>query len=233
MGIFQRCSGLTLAFAAWYLSAVPSRFKAQAVFSVLTSHLSQRPGLFWAANLAAVLVIAGLAVASLLKRAPLAKFLAAPAIILAVGLTAEFERVREFIRGPYLMPGYMYSNQILVIEEDYFRANPLLENAPWFSAAGGRGDENSEGAFLFMQNCSCCHTTGGINSVADRSRTLSRDGIRVILGHLHEMVPFMPPFSGTEEERDKLAAFLYRLAQGEIRLRPSGRILPLRVEDER
>jgi hypothetical protein len=173
-------SGLTLASAAWYFAAVPSRFKAQAAFSILTSHFSGHPGLLWAANLAGVLLILGLAAASLLKRPVLAKVLAGPAILLAIGLTSEFERVREFIRGPYLMPGYMYSNQLLIVEEDYFRDNALLENAPWFSAAGGQGDEASAGAYLFMQNCSCCHTTGGINNIAERSRGLSRDGIAVI-----------------------------------------------------
>jgi hypothetical protein len=222
-------AGLTLAFAAWYFAVVPSRFKAQAIFSVLTSHLSGRPGVFWTANLAGALVLAGLAAACLVRRTGLARVLAVPALLFSIAFTTEFERVREFIRGPYLMPGYLYSNQILLVEHEYFRSHPLLGDSPWFHGVEGRAsDGNAEGAFLFLRNCSCCHTSGGINDIGDRSRELSRDGIAVILGHLHEMVPFMPPFSGTEEERQKLASFLDRLARGEVRLRARGRVEDLK-----
>ncbi len=52
---------------------------------------------------------------------------------------------------------------------------------------------------LFGRNCSACHIIGGINSIQDAVKGRSEDGIIVILGHTHEMVPFKPPFSGTEQ----------------------------------
>jgi hypothetical protein len=44
------------------------------------------------------------------------------------------------------------------------------------------------------------------------------------------MVPFMPPFSGTEAERRVLAGFLYRLAHDKVHLRAPSRYTPLTGE---
>jgi hypothetical protein len=44
-----------------------------------------------------------------------------------------------------------------------------------------------------------------------RVRGRSEDGIAVIIGRLHDMVPFMPPFSGNDEERRTLTRFLASL----------------------
>ena len=44
------------------------------------------------------------------------KILIIPALLVSMGLVSEFERIREFIRGPYLMPGYTHANQALLNE---------------------------------------------------------------------------------------------------------------------
>jgi hypothetical protein len=222
-GILAASVVLSSLFGAWYLAVVPSRFKTLAIYSVLTSHLSQRTWVFWLANLIGFVLVAALAAAGLARGRALARVLVVPAFIAAVGFVSEFERVREFIRGPYLMPGYMYSNQVLLAEEDYFREKGLLGNSPWFGLAGKKGDETSEAFYIFKQNCSVCHTIGGINDIAARVRGRSRDGIAVILSHTREMVPFMAPFSGNDDERTKLADFLFKLGEGELKLRPSSR----------
>jgi mono/diheme cytochrome c family protein len=80
------------------------------------------------------------------------------------------------------------------------------------------------------QNCSACHTIGGINDIRTRVKNRSEDGIFVYLSHISEMVPFMPPFSGTEAERRILARFLYRLAQDRIHLSAPSRYTPLTGE---
>jgi len=53
------------------------------------------------------------------------------------------------------------------------------------------------------------------------------DGIYVILGHTQEMVPFMPPFSGTDQERRAMADFLFGLADGSIKPGVPSRFTPL------
>lgn len=71
----------------------------------------------------------------------------------------------------------------------------LLPHAPWFNAlTDGKPSAEQKGSFLFAQNCGSCHTEHGVNSIRDRLRGRTRDGIYAILGHTAEMVPWMPPF---------------------------------------
>jgi mono/diheme cytochrome c family protein len=146
------------------------------------------------------------------------------------GFVSEFERIREFIRGPYLMPGYMYSNQILIKESYFLKKDGLLKNSYWFNMTIGDPNDVDEGAFLFAQNCSMCHTIAGINNIKERVLGRTRDGIAVILNHTNDMVPFMPPFSGAERERQVMAHFLYQLSQGNFHLASPSRYTPFSVE---
>jgi hypothetical protein len=217
---------LTGACAAWYFAVVPSRFKTHAAFSLLTSHFSQSPGLLLWVNGGAVLLLAGAIAAGLAGARRTARILVIPALLASFVLVTEFERVREFIRGPYILPGYMYSNQVLLSEEPLFREKGLLRSSPWFGIAETSPNDTRRAVYLFKQSCSTCHTIGGLNDIVDRVRGRSRDGLFVILGRTHEMVPFMAPFSGTDEERRILASFLYDLASGKLPVRPFSRPFP-------
>jgi hypothetical protein len=219
--------GITVISTGWYFKVVPSSFKTNVTFSILTSHFSQMPQLFWYANFTALgltLVLSFLALRGLLMPS---KVLVLPILLLSIGFVTEFERAREFIRGPYLMPGYMYSNQILLKEHGYYDKEGVLKNSYWYGVASPHPDAISQGAYLFALNCSSCHTIGGVNDIRDRVRGRPEDGIFAILGNIHEMVPFMPPFSGAENERRAMAAFLYQLATGETKLVAPSRFAPL------
>jgi mono/diheme cytochrome c family protein len=220
-------SGAVVIFTWWYFKVVPSSFKTNVTFSILTSHFSQQPELFWYANFTALGLIVLLSLLALRGLIIPSKVLVLPILLLSVGFVTEFERAREFIRGPYLMPGYMYTNQILLKEHGYYEKEGLLKNAYWYRVASSQQDAMTQGAYLFALNCSSCHTIGGINDIRDRVRGRPEDGIFVILGYTHEMAPFMPPFSGTEYERRTMASFLYQLATGEIKLEALSRFAPL------
>ena len=201
-----------VAASAWrYFAVVPSTFKSFAVFAILTSYLSQYPWVFWTVNAAGATVIAALSVAALAHSRVSAKLLVLPAVFAAFCFVAEFESVREFIRGPYIMPGYMYSNQITLEESAYFKKAGLLKSSYWYNLTAGSPAGTGAGEYLFEQNCGVCHTVGGVNDIRKRLMGRPEDGIAVILGHTDEMVPFMPPFSGTEAERKQLAGYLYKL----------------------
>ncbi len=202
--------------AAWYFSVVPSTFKAFAVFSVLTSRLSQHPEIFWAANAAGAVLLLGLALTAGRGSVALPRVLVIPAILVAIAFTSEFERIREFIRGPYIIPGYMYANQVLLEEKPFFDQGGLLPNSYWYNATATGQSATSQGAYLFGQNCSVCHTIGGVNDIRARVKGRTEDGILAIVGHTHEMVPFMAPFSGSLQERRALASYLFGLANGNI-----------------
>jgi mono/diheme cytochrome c family protein len=206
--------GATLGTAVcswWYFAVVPSRFTTEALFSVLTSALSQHPEAFWIANGIGLGLVLLFGAAAIWGATWTVRVLVLPVILLGIAFVGEFERVREFIRGPYIMPGYMYANQVLLAEHPLYSRDGLLPNSFWYNATVTRRDLASAGVYLFGQNCSVCHTIGGINDIGERVRGRSEDGLAAILAHTHEMVPFMPPFSGTAEERRLLGRYLFRL----------------------
>jgi mono/diheme cytochrome c family protein len=217
LAVFGRIAlGGTMAaivMAAWYFTIVPPRFKFSAIFSVLTSYLSQHVELFWVANAIGLLVLLALGVAAVYRYPLLSRVLIIPAILCSIAFVTEFERIREFVRGPYIMPGYMYANQVLMSEGPVFKQTGMLASSYWYNAASGLPDAMTQGAFLFSQNCAACHTIGGINNIATRVQGRTEDGLYVIIGHTSEMTPFMPPFSGTPQEQRVLAQYLYQLGQ--------------------
>jgi hypothetical protein len=207
-------SAAAMAFmGAWWFKVVPSSFKTHAVFAFqMMTGIRDRPW-FWGAHLILIgLVVLAIAAGLLRQRLP-AKVLVIPATVSLIVFLAEFEWVREFIRGPYLIPGYMYANTVLLSEHELFKQEGMIRHAHWYEQTLPNSTPDDAGAFLFVQNCGTCHTIGGRNDIRARFRGRTEDGIFVILGRSEEMVPFMPAFSGTDEERAQLARFLSKLEQ--------------------
>jgi len=218
---------ITLFSAVWYFKVVPSAFKTHSLYAVMTSRFSQQPELFWGITIGGAVFLLLFWLAALRRSVISVRILVVPVIIVSILFVSQFERVREFIRGPYLMPGYMYANQVLLEEMPLFAKKGMLPSSYWYNATAKQGDSVSQGAYLFAQNCSACHTIGGINNIVDRVQGRTADGLYVIIGHTQEMVPFMPPFSGTDQERRTIAYFLFRLGDGTIKLGAPSRFTPL------
>ncbi|MCL4490867.1 MAG: cytochrome ubiquinol oxidase subunit I [Nitrospirae bacterium] len=215
-------------FSWWYFTVVPSAFKTHAIFSVLTSRFSQHPEIFYGINAAGIFMLFLFALFGLRGAVFLSRILIIPVLLVSMSFVMEFERVREFIRGPYLLPGYMYANQVLLKEVPLLDKAGMLKNSYWYNMTTHGPDPINQGAYLFAENCSMCHTIGGVNDIKERVKGRTEDGIFVILGHTQDMVPFMPPFSGTDQERRIMAGFLHQLANGKIILGASSRFAPLR-----
>ncbi len=218
---------ITLLSGVWYFKVVPSAFKTHSLYAVMTSRFSQQTGLFWEITLGGIIFLLCFWFIALHRSVLSVQILVIPAICISILFVAQFERVREFIRGPFLMPGYMYANQVLLAETPLLAKNGMLSSSYWYNASVKQDDSVSRGAYLFGQNCSACHTIGGINNIVDRVQGRTADGIYVIIGHTHEMVPFMPPFSGSDQERRTLADFLFHLGDGTIKLGAPSRFAPL------
>ncbi len=223
-------ASIALVFAAWYYYNVPQTFRAFSIFAVLTSNLTHVSPIFWVVNGAALGVIVLAALLALRKTRLGVQLMILPAVLLMMGFFTEFERIREFTRGPYLMPGYMYANQVLLKEAPYFNQTGVISNSYWFNTSSRQGPLD-QGLFLFGQNCSVCHTIGGINDIQSKVKGRSLDGVRVIVAHTHDMVPFMSPFSGTQEEQGILASFLYQLGQGRIQINSTGRFINVPMQE--
>ncbi len=193
--------------AIWYFKVVPSAFVPFSVFAVLTGHFSQYYDYFWVLNgLALLLLLLFLLLSAV--RGVAWRALLIPSIIVAALFVAQYERIREFIRGPYLLPGYMYVNQVLLTERPLRQAHGALANEFWHTATAPQADTLNDGAFLFGQNCAQCHTIGGLNDIRARLKGRPKDAIDVLVKHAHEMVPFMPPFAGSQKDRIMMVEFL-------------------------
>lgn len=218
---------LILVPALWaYVAAVPRAYLQTAPFSVLTGRLSQSPDLFYLWNALAAALVLVLVATALAGRVRASGWMILPGLLAIAGIVGEFERIREFIRGPYLIPGYMFANTVLMEEKPLLDQEGLRAHSYWYKATYARDSETARGAYLFAENCAACHTIGGANDIGRQVAGRSEDGLFVILRHTHEMVPFMPPFSGTTTERHELARFLYQLAEGDITMESYSRLIP-------
>ncbi len=209
-------AAVVLLAGIWYLRVAPSASKAFLLSSWGVRGFSQAPAAFAVVNGLAIAILLAYVITALSGYARRARAVAIAATVAAIALVAEFEFVRESARKPYLMPGYMYANQILTHEVAWLQENGLLKNAYWYNAAVSSRSLRSEGAYLFLQNCSRCHAVGGFNDIRERLRGRPADGIYAILGNTRAMVPFMPPFAGTSDERRILSEFLSDVAEGRI-----------------
>ena len=201
--------------AWWWYAMVPDEAKSHAKQSLLLWLIIKQTGLFgifdevfWISLFINIIIVFSIIIFAWREWVWWTRLIIVPVLLIVLFFVAEYERVREFIRGPYLMPGYMYANTVLIKEQEYFQKEGMLPHAYWFHRIAPHPSLEQKGAYLFAQTCGTCHTIGGRNNIADRFRGRSEDGIYVILGRTEDMVPWMPAFGGTDEERRVTAKFL-------------------------
>lgn len=129
--------------------------------------------------------------------------------------TGAMEFVREGIRKPFLIHGYMYSNRVLVEDEQRMMEEGVLDWAPWTAVKMGTTVANltheQRGEALFAAQCSSCHTIHGANGIDLLIRRWPEASIRHSLENLHVEQYYMPPFFGPEEDLQALTDYLVRL----------------------
>lgn len=171
-------------------------------------------------GLSVIVAIVGLFRAKLLK-----PYMVVVPVFTAFAFLGFFERVREFIRKPYVIGKYMYSN--LLLEDDYvaYQQGGILKNATYTSVTEITDDNKTEaGKNIFILACSRCHTAQGVNSVVDvfermygKDKPLDINSMAAYIPNMHNGRTYMPPFPGTPQEAEALAAYIQELQQtGEI-----------------
>jgi mono/diheme cytochrome c family protein len=220
--------------AWWWYYMVPEGFKTHAKPSTLLWVIVKDTGLFgifneifWISLVVNVVIVFSVIIIAWKQWILMARLIIVPAILIVLFFVAEYERVREFVRGPYLMPGYMYANTVLLTEKKLFDEEGLLKNSFWFERMAPEPTMEQKGAFLFATNCGTCHTIGGRNNIIDRFKGRSEPGIYVILGRTEQMVPWMPPFAGTDEERRITARFIRELVEKKYSMQTPARYPPV------
>ncbi|TGM72901.1 cytochrome c [Leptospira mtsangambouensis] len=138
-------------------------------------------------------------------------------VLISFSLLTVFERAREFIRKPFVIGNYMYSNMFRIEEYPLLQKEGILKHATYVKQ-NSINDENivEAGKDIFLLTCSRCHTSHGINSVVKKFQTmygssdLNPDGMVAYIQGMHNARYFMPPFPGSELEMKALVTYIQK-----------------------
>jgi cytochrome bd-type quinol oxidase subunit 1 len=123
--------------------------------------------------------------------------------------TASTEMVREAIRRPFIIYGYLYSNAIRLTEVEQIQARGILALAKWAPVRTVTAANRMEaGRTVFELQCQICHTLAGFNGILPLTDGWREQTLDSFIDRMHETNHYMPPFLGTPAERQALSAWL-------------------------
>lgn len=212
---------LSILAAINYYRVIPEAMTANMSTAVGTMDFEQYYSLLKYIILIATSSLALLAIWTLIKPKKVNLIIVVIPFVLSLGFLGIFERVREFIRKPYVIGNYMYSN--LIREEDYplLQRDGLLKHATYTSITTITPSNKLEaGRDVFMIACSRCHTSQGINSIIfvfekmyGAGKPLDINSMKAYIPNMHNGRTYMPPYPGNEAELDALAHYIFYLQQ--------------------
>lgn len=213
-----------LAAAYWYWTSVPQAMAAQVGVGIMTQQFvdwSRDVVYVVAGAVGAIALTAGIGI-GWPRRVPRVALLVP--FVLAVWMLGHFERVREFIRKPYVIANYMYSNGVRVHDLPIYQKDGILTYAE-FAAVHEVTDDNQlvAGHEVFMLSCSRCHTTRGMNGLVQKFEGVYGEGawdpeqMANLVRGIHISRPYMPPFPGNQAELGALVTYVRHLRDdGEV-----------------
>jgi mono/diheme cytochrome c family protein len=143
--------------------------------------------------------------------------------LVALGAMDSFEFVRENVRKPFVIENYLYDNSIYSASMpgdggftvDNINTAGVLNTAQWVKDRNITPDNQvAVGHEIFLVECQACHTPNSYRGVHQliQKRQWDPATTRAMLGGLalmHNGV--MPPFAGTDPERQALATYINSL----------------------
>jgi mono/diheme cytochrome c family protein len=202
----------------WYILRVPADLWTSARGAIpVATHAVMLGGILF-------LVLLALAVFALLQPRRMHLAFALVVAIVALGAMGSFEFVREGIRKPYTIANYLYDNSVYAkamprdggFNVDQIDQQGVLNTAKWIDVRKlDPADQVAVGHEIFRVECQSCHTTNAYRGLKKliTFRHWDQNEIQLMLGRLNLMHNgVMPPFSGTDDERAALAAYLSTVA---------------------
>lgn len=188
----------------WYMAALPGFSKAylSGQFKAITHGI--RGGIGFA-----VLIVLVTLVCAIWKP----RWMRAPAIaailVFALGTMGAAEYMREFVRKPWVVNGFIYANDTRPATLEQVRADGLLKSAKFLTVE----DPNSMeyGREVFVLQCGSCHTVDGYRGIRSRVRGWDAEFAANMAAHLEVTRGTMPPFAGDEQDRAALGRYLASL----------------------
>ncbi|MBL8852289.1 MAG: c-type cytochrome [Planctomycetaceae bacterium] len=131
-------------------------------------------------------------------------------LVLAVLATAFAEFVREGVRKPYSIRGYMFSNSLMPDDIRRFREVGCTHDDPYplRDADSYPNPQVALGAHVYRNLCSVCHTPAASNGLTHLTEYWDETQLRLNIAMLQRTKPFMPPFAGTAAELEALVQWL-------------------------
>ncbi len=214
---------LCLCFGYWYYSRIPVFMKENIPLALLATDFGT-----WQNQLLLIIqitVAAFLLIAQLLILIPekIPASLAFIPMILIMWLTGHFERVREFIRKPYIIGQYMYANGMRVEDYDLLNKDGMLAHSAFVHPLSDEEKQGvnealfskiQDGKDVFLIACSRCHTIKGPSSVIKKIDKLmnngswDKEGVSNYIQTIHSIQQFMPPFPGNKYEAEAMTEYL-------------------------
>lgn len=195
--------------AVWYFVRVPSYPRGLALGG------SAAMTLFFVFGLVCSVLIALYALALIRRRGYVSLETSLLLASMAFVATGAMEYVREGIRKPYVVRGYLWSNGIANQPAEFarLRHDGILAHSPWIAPPDrlAQADARTRGRWVFQAQCSQCHTVAGVNGIKPLVIGWDRALTRKAIDHLDQLKGFMPPFIGTDAEKDALTEYLYSL----------------------
>jgi mono/diheme cytochrome c family protein len=203
---------LMIPASAWFFAASPSQASGLALGGAVAMTMFLGFGIL-ASTLVGLYAYFGLIKNKRLVNLETALLLTAIALI----ATGSMEYVREGIRKPWVVYGYMYANGLTRDQLDefnqtgFFASNPVIARDANIAGLGAV----EKGRLIYKVQCQRCHEIDGYNAMRPLVASWSVEMIRANTRVLHRLKPFMPPFGGTDEDLEDLVAYLSTLRSAE------------------
>jgi hypothetical protein len=190
--------------ALWYYNSVPAATR------IVTFELNPETAGYLRLLLLCSVVIFGLGLMLMLRVGRgLQKLLVAALVLVGLFWMGGFEYTREIARKPWVIYDYMYSNSILKGEEEKLNEEGILTHARWTTVREAtEANAMAAGREIFNLECLSCHTIGGYNDILTRTGNFTYEGTVALLTGQGKVNSYMPPFCGTEQEKEALARYL-------------------------
>jgi hypothetical protein len=208
-------------FLLWYLRALPAG-SADIISTIVTGTMKVTIAIVCAVLLLYFLFAATKPSATRTTVAVVAIFVVFCGIWMA-------ERTRESVRKPYLIPQYMYSNQIIgkdlpakkvISQAAVLNEKGILVSLPFVPnnmREISDGNSLEVGRLIARVECVSCHTLSKwglrpMDRMVKRAGLTDAEKAATLLDGL-DGYPYMPPFFGTQAEKKALAAYLVSLGK--------------------
>ena len=199
---------LYLASAWWYRASLPVELDER-IF-LLMPGIAPFIDLFLYTS--PLLVLGGIVMA-IRQPARLNQTLAAIMLVIGILNLSAFEFLREGGRKPYVIEQHLYANSLRPDQMDAVAARGVLASARW---AGIREitktNRLAAGREVYNLLCLSCHAINGpMRDIRPRAAALGPGELELIISTMGRVRSYMPPFVGTEEEKQALVAFINTL----------------------